>query len=283
MTRLEQRDWLDHRYFRTYQIADYAEGIVTEPFAHLRDLEAFVVEDGVVPLTRPWSKWTALHAFIAFVTDALFQSDCTGPNLILLDGPMPSVRRLLLPVDFALELYELDHDPFVPDAVSSGVSREDASFDYFCELRLSGIYEQLLAGIADEVFYLMFQNRAALAGLHGFVAMHVSGMDPEDFDEALDDCAKAFAAPGRLARKAPPAWARRAVFFREHGRCAHCRTDLSRLIDALPARDFDHIIPLAAGGLNDVTNLQLLCTSCNRSKGKKTVAPATHYRRWYRS
>ncbi len=35
--------------------------------------------------------------------------------------------------------------------------------------------------------------------------------------------------------------------------------------------DVDHIIPKARGGVDDDENLQLLCSSCNRIKGKKTM------------
>jgi 5-methylcytosine-specific restriction endonuclease McrA len=32
----------------------------------------------------------------------------------------------------------------------------------------------------------------------------------------------------------------------------------------------DHVIPLAEGGTNALSNLQLLCAKCNLAKGKKT-------------
>jgi 5-methylcytosine-specific restriction endonuclease McrA len=54
------------------------------------------------------------------------------------------------------------------------------------------------------------------------------------------------------------------------------------LLDGLTAGDFDHIVPLALGGLNDVTNLQLLCKGCNGTKGGRRRAASNHYRRWYK-
>lgn len=50
---------------------------------------------------------------------------------------------------------------------------------------------------------------------------------------------------------------------RQRGRCAVCKTKLTK------SYNVDHIVPLARGGSNYPTNLQLLCKSCNSSKGCK--------------
>lgn len=51
-----------------------------------------------------------------------------------------------------------------------------------------------------------------------------------------------------------------------------CQRDLSGLIDI--EEDFqkhsDHIVPLESGGLNDISNMQLMCKDCNLKKGHKT-------------
>jgi hypothetical protein len=49
------------------------------------------------------------------------------------------------------------------------------------------------------------------------------------------------------------------VWNRDGGRCVRCGSN-QRL-------EFDHVIPLALGGANTARNLQLLCETCNRSKG----------------
>jgi HNH endonuclease len=49
------------------------------------------------------------------------------------------------------------------------------------------------------------------------------------------------------------------VWQRDKGQCVKCGSQ-QRL-------EFDHIIPIAAGGSNTERNVQLLCEACNRSKG----------------
>jgi 5-methylcytosine-specific restriction endonuclease McrA len=49
------------------------------------------------------------------------------------------------------------------------------------------------------------------------------------------------------------------VWQRDGGKCVKC--------GARERLEFDHIIPVAAGGSSTERNVQLLCESCNRSKG----------------
>jgi 5-methylcytosine-specific restriction endonuclease McrA len=52
------------------------------------------------------------------------------------------------------------------------------------------------------------------------------------------------------------------LFDQQKGRCVVCRSPLERF-------HVDHVIPLSAGGSNWPANIQLLCPSCNVSKGAK--------------
>jgi 5-methylcytosine-specific restriction endonuclease McrA len=49
----------------------------------------------------------------------------------------------------------------------------------------------------------------------------------------------------------------------QRGKCAYCRTSLKA------GHSVDHVMPLVLKGSNDPKNLQLLCKSCNSSKGGK--------------
>lgn len=54
------------------------------------------------------------------------------------------------------------------------------------------------------------------------------------------------------------------LFKHQRGRCAYCPTALTK-----KNRHIDHIEPIARGGTNDRSNLQLLCQPCNSSKGAR--------------
>lgn len=56
-----------------------------------------------------------------------------------------------------------------------------------------------------------------------------------------------------------------ALFRKQHGHCLGCSCSLQEY-------HVDHIHPVSRGGSNNPENLQLLCPTCNRSKGNKTMA-----------
>jgi 5-methylcytosine-specific restriction endonuclease McrA len=73
-----------------------------------------------------------------------------------------------------------------------------------------------------------------------------------------------------------PGWLRKGVFHRDKGRCQECQRDLTGTVLIEGVMHIDHILPLAQGGTNDPTNLQLLCDECNLRKG--TGDPSGNWR-----
>jgi 5-methylcytosine-specific restriction enzyme A len=67
--------------------------------------------------------------------------------------------------------------------------------------------------------------------------------------------------PQKTNRIAIPAAARAYVFDRDRNACCLCGTTENLTID--------HIIPLAKGGTNDLSNFQTLCRQCNSRKGDR--------------
>jgi uncharacterized membrane protein YebE (DUF533 family) len=66
------------------------------------------------------------------------------------------------------------------------------------------------------------------------------------------------ASDDREARRRIPRDVRQRVWQKYGGRCAECKADTYL--------EFDHIIPVAKGGGNSDTNVQLLCRKCNLTK-----------------
>ncbi|WOJ91023.1 HNH endonuclease [Methylocapsa polymorpha] len=62
-------------------------------------------------------------------------------------------------------------------------------------------------------------------------------------------------------REAIPRVVQREVWQRDGGRCVECSTR-EKLC-------FDHIVPFSRGGSNTVRNIQLLCETCNLTKGNR--------------
>jgi hypothetical protein len=65
-------------------------------------------------------------------------------------------------------------------------------------------------------------------------------------------------------REAWPERVKTIILARDRGRCAACGTDMAQ--DLRAEKHFDHMIPIARGGCNDLVNLQLLCSACNLRK-----------------
>jgi HNH endonuclease len=60
------------------------------------------------------------------------------------------------------------------------------------------------------------------------------------------------------------------LLIKQNHRCAACKIELKKKFHR------DHIVALARGGSNEITNIQLLCAFCNQSKGIR------HHETWLR-
>lgn len=71
---------------------------------------------------------------------------------------------------------------------------------------------------------------------------------------------------GNRAQLTPESWARvRKIVKRRDGAiCQYCGCEAS-------GGEVDHVLPLAKGGTDALTNLVWACKNCNRSKGDKTL------------
>lgn len=129
------------------------------------------------------------------------------------------------------------------------------------EYLLTLIKEQALSKLTNEIFNLLFQDRDLLKQFNLVIANASSTM-------LLDEYPNILKKDGVFLRCSYwPTWLEQALYRRDKGHCAICQKDLSNLYVNGTKMAIDHIIPLNMGGVNDPTNLQILCKRCNSEKG----------------
>ena len=290
------RPLIDARFHDTYRIVAFLREVIGDPFGeHLYFVSDFFVDDQWTEVfVCPYSKTSALHHLIRHAVDCIYYAE-NVENLDLdqrkriwtnfLDIPPALIDMAphVLPVEHAFRAYGIEEESFIDALGAAGISFEEATsdhlYDHYQEIRLGQPYEDLVRRIVDEVFYVLFQDREALRRFALLIAQRVvSRVSQGDVDP---DVALFIEGPGRLRRVAMPRWVQRAVYFRDRGRCVLCRKDLSGALSLENIGHYDHVVPLAQSGQNDVTNVQLLCQDCNLEKGSRVVTTSSLYEPWY--
>jgi HNH endonuclease len=135
-------------------------------------------------------------------------------------------------------------------------------------------FELLWERITEEVFHLLFANRWFLLTFNTSLATYLQDNDIIPSEYRSSD--------GTIKRqRSVPAWLRKAVYYRDHGRCVICQRDLSGLLSTDRLLYYDHMVPLKLFGTNDPCNLQLLCDSCNSQKGGRRSTTGVRYPAWW--
>ncbi|SES10183.1 HNH endonuclease [Salipaludibacillus aurantiacus] len=128
--------------------------------------------------------------------------------------------------------------------------------------------EKIAELVIHSAFQFVFQDRKFLRDFHLELA--------EFIEYEMDYIKKLYpeyvTKKGRIKRQYFPEWLKSAVFYRDKGTCVICRCDLSNLIRSQNKIHLDHIVPLELYGTNDPSNMQLLCETCNSSKGARSTA-----------
>jgi hypothetical protein len=287
-----QRQLSEIRFYQTYYFANAIRNILHDQFSYLRTLDDFYGDDKYLVHVTPFPKYSALHCFIEFVIDDILSDEVNEIKLekrqeILrrfssIPVALEDIRPTSLPISEALNYYEIEHESFedwLKEHNKTFLEATDGDLsDYYTDLRLTGPYDTLLERAVNEVFFVIFQNRRLLLIFNDMIARQVEDSEP---DEAPDEYRGYFASSGVLKRVTIPSWVKRAVFFRDRGFCALCNRDLSGILNISNIEHFDHIVPLAQSGLNDVTNIQLLCQDCNLKKRHHEATTSDYYEAWF--
>lgn len=90
----------------------------------------------------------------------------------------------------------------------------------------------------------------------------------------------------RYVRRPLPPSLRQRVFERDDYTCRYCGHRPAALQEVVPCGwvirwratlHVDHVIPVAAGGMNVLTNLATACADCNLAKGSKVIPANVAY------
>ncbi|MFZ5780400.1 MAG: HNH endonuclease [Pseudomonadota bacterium] len=268
--------------------------VIGRRFDHLRKLEGFHCDEQWTSWLQPYKKYTVFHEFIEFIVQGVHAEQADAVDMDERKAAMAAYEDIpaaiedlkpdKLPIELAFDRYDIEHQSFVEYLSEAGRRFNEADaddvYEFMNETRSSEPYEKLLHQTVIEIFHVLFQNRGLLLAFNEYVSGILADVD---MDKVEDIDQSRLAQNGRLRRVRPPIWARRAVFFRDRGRCVLCDTDLSSLINLDNVENYDHIVPISQFGLNDVSNLQLLCVACNqREKRGGFAVTSSRYQSWYR-
>ena len=287
-----QRSVIDARFYDTYYFVSSVHDILGDIGSYLQLLNEFTCDGQHFSHSRPFPRYSAFHCFLEHVihellTESTEQTDLSERKAILrnyreIPEALDDLRPCTLPIEEMLKHHGLDYEPFTDWLQARGrlfsEADENDLCDFLSELRLGDAFDKLLIRCVREAFYVLFGNRGLLLNFNQAMAQELTMRADEEIPE---DFAAYFDKPGVLKRASVPEWVKRAIFFRDRGRCVACDRDLTGLVSVFADEHYDHAVPLAAGGLNDVTNIQLLCGACNRKKGHRRIVTSSSYEDWY--
>lgn len=267
----------ENYYYNTYYYANIIDNILR----HDSDTIGFInlFHERYSPtILKPFQKVSAFHCFIRSIVTDFFLDDMDNYNKSSLnekDLKHPSIKLYAEPALLAFDLnYPFKDFCNKKDALITWADIES----YNEELTITGHFEELFARIADEVFYILFGNRHLLLRFNLIMAFYVQELKSSEIEEEVKPL---FKLNKTLLRKSIPEWSKKATFFRDRGHCCNCGKDLTNITSRREICHYDHIIPLKQGGINDVSNLQLLCSDCNLKKGGKNIYTSSLYEKWY--
>ncbi|AWB56224.1 HNH endonuclease signature motif containing protein [Colwellia sp. Arc7-D] len=145
-------------------------------------------------------------------------------------------------------------------------------------LASDGSYSKLIEKTSNEVFFVLFPNRELLLDFNQMLA---DIFEEEDKSSCPINLKAFLTDKGKAKRVNIAVWVKKAVFFRDRGRCVLCNKDLTGLWNLDNRPNYDHIVPLDKFGFNDITNIQLLCFSCNNNKRAKKGVTSSKIQPWY--
>ncbi|PDZ28248.1 HNH endonuclease [Bacillus toyonensis] len=211
------------------------------------------------------NKVTAVHYYLRYLQDISKEID----NLV------DNIDDMELVYDFILRtLDEVGMIPDLPEPDFDNCTDKDGHYECDC----NNIIKQWVDFVEENeneideliihsAFQIIFLDRKFLHDFH----LELVDFIEDYIDEIQEAYPENVTKKGRIKRTHFPKWLTNAVFYRDKGTCTICRCDLSNLIRTQNTIHIDHIVPLDVFGSNDASNFQLLCETCNTSKGARST------------
>lgn len=245
----KRKYYYEARGFSVYYFANAIHNIIRDSQSYIRGIEDILGDMQTLNLMRSFHRFTNLHHFSEVIIRMIIEEEADH-----LDEK---------PAHFLREFLRASAVPFGPDDLSD----QDSFFTYTSE---SDRYHTAIEDLTDEVFHVLFNDLQFLQRFNRLCANYIDG---SGFGEELRT------RKGHLKRVALPVWVRKAIFHRDKGECRDCKRSLALIVNQIETERYDHIVPLARFGANDITNIQLLCEPCNLKKSAKDMSVSPLYPR----
>lgn len=242
-----------------YYICQMVDGVTRDPGAYVRNVEDIFGDMSSSLLVQKYPKWTSFHVFVESLISSVIFDDVER------SGGSPGKYW----IDYLLRSNSISYSSVNP----SDFDQYDG-YEYLDALQQEDLVAEVCDTVSKQVFHVLFSNRGTMSAFGHMVSDYVLNAAPTFVPYAFNKA-------GYLLRAPIPTWAKSAVFHRDKGRCVLCQTNLTKLFSQQSQIHYDHILPLALGGMNCITNLQLTCSGCNLGKGARSAATSREYEVWY--
>ena len=142
------------------------------------------------------------------------------------------------------------------------------------KFKLLEIAERVAQYEAKAAFEILFRDKEFLLNFQLKIK--------EVIENCIEKKSSIFKKNGNIKRVHIPAWLKKAIFYRDKGKCQLCGKDVSGLFNHYNELNYDHLLPLGAGGTNDSTNFILLCCECNQMKKDKVIEFENKEEFWFK-
>ncbi|MCP1494580.1 hypothetical protein J2Y73_004611 [Peribacillus frigoritolerans] len=220
-------------------------------------------EEIIESIIKP-SKETAIHHYLSFFQDIYKEIDSLEEY-----GDISAIYEIVHRI-----IDEVNLTPNLPTPQFNKCNDQYGHFECKCYEVIEPWIDYAIKNskkindlIIHSAFQFIFQDRRFLHDFH----LELSKLIKDEMDFIKHKYPDYVTLKNRIRRQGFPIWLKQAVFYRDKGTCVICRCDLSNLLRSQNQIHIDHIIPLNVFGTNDASNMQLLCESCNTSKGDKST------------